>query len=118
LRESALRLSGAKNADDTDDSPALRLLADIRRLWPTDAANMMTASMLEGLRGLEESPWADYQISARKLAKWLRPFGVTSLSVRDSSVTAKGYRRADFEGPWNRYLPIGDVPAGTTSRPA
>ncbi len=54
----------------------------------------------------DEAPWGDLKgnaISARGIAKLLKPYGVASKNLRDGNVT-KGYARADLLDPWARYL--------------
>lgn len=107
LRRCALTLTGTKTADDVEDSLPLKLLADVRNVWPSEAAHMLTASLLESLKGIADSPWADsgHELTARKLARMLRPFGPEPRQVRVATGTGKGYLRADFEQAFSRYLP-------------
>jgi hypothetical protein len=104
LKNCAKALTGAKQADDVDDSLPLKLLTDIRDVWPGESANMTTASLLEKLRGLPESPWSD--MTARKLAQMLRPFSVESRQVRIGDVTLKGYLHSELDDAFSRYLPF------------
>lgn len=105
LRDCAVALTHAKQADDVDDSFPLRLLADVREVWPAGIAHLPTASLLESLKGLSEGPWAEYELTARKLSRMLRPFGAIPRTVRVGSVTAKGYLRSDLDEAFSRYLP-------------
>jgi hypothetical protein len=43
-------------------------------------------------------------IDARRLANYLRPYGVSSKQVRIGAQTLKGYTREDLFDPWARYL--------------
>jgi len=113
LKTCALILSGAKQADDAEDSAAIRLLVDIRAIWPEGSQHLSTADMLERLRGLEESPWTEYELTARKLSQKLRPFGATPRQVRIGSATAKGYLRGELDTAFGRYLPSKDDPSET-----
>ena len=76
-----------------------------------DDDRIATTVLLERLCRLEEAPWSDWYgrpINPRDLAKWLKPYGISSRDVRygpDPSEKAKGYRREDFEDAWTRYLP-------------
>ena len=111
LERAARRLSQGKAADDTDDSPALRLLADIRTLWPTQQAAIFTHELLAKLRKLETSPWnSELELSDRKLARMLRPFQISPRTVRIGQETAKGYVREELEAAWNRYVPASTAP--------
>ena len=82
LKTCAVTLSGAKAGNDADDSLPLKLLTDIRTVWPEEHKPFDTASLLEKLKALEESPWNEFQLTPRKLAKMLRPFEVEARSVR------------------------------------
>jgi hypothetical protein len=114
LKECALVLSAAKAGDDADESYALTLLKDIRTVWPEKTGegnpappqdNWPTASLIEQLRALEESPWGEQQLTARKLARMLRPFDVAPRTIRTAAAgTPKGYVYADFQDAFSRYL--------------
>jgi hypothetical protein len=104
LKKCARLLCGAKAADDAEDSQALKLLADVRRVWPDGKPHMLTASLLDALKRIPDSPWG--QLEPRELARVLRPFGPAPRQVRvDDGATGKGYRRAEFECAFSRYLP-------------
>jgi hypothetical protein len=107
LKRCALGLCGAKSADDLDDSLALTLLTDVRNVWTAGSANMMTASLIEALECLTDSPWAEPEskLTPRKLAGMLRPFGIVPRQVRIGAVSNKGYQRVDFESAFSCYLP-------------
>ena len=107
LRRCALALSGAKAADDLDDSLALTLLANIQSVWTAGNQAMMTATLVEALGSISDSPWAEpeHRLTPRKLAGILRPFGVEPRQVRIGLQTGKGYLRADFELAFSSYLP-------------
>lgn len=105
LKKCAQALTQTKADDDVEDSLPLKLLADVRSVWPAGSVHMMTASLLETLKGLPDSPWADTGLTARKLARMLRPFGPEPRQIRVISGTGKGYQSADFEQAFSRYLP-------------
>src|ERR1017187_4111668 len=50
LQHCAQTLTGAKAADDLEDSLPLKLLADVRNVWVADTAHMATATLLGGVR--------------------------------------------------------------------
>jgi Protein of unknown function (DUF3631) len=114
LKENATALTGAKTGDDLDDSLPLRLLSDIRAIWPDGTLHISSATLLELLRAIEDAPWLEYEVTARKLAKWLRPFGASPRQVRVGNVTVKGYQRAEFEEAFTRYLSDTQVQSETT----
>lgn len=117
LKRCARSLCGAKAADDAEDSHSLKLLADVRRVWPAGSPHMLTESFLKVLRGLSDSPWADMgpEFTPRKLATMLRPFGPAPRQVRvHGGATGKGYLRGEFEDAFSRYLPTADAESETS----
>ena len=109
-RRAAVELSGA--GEPEDDTPGVRLLADIRSAF-ADADRLTTADLLAALGALDESPWSSWGASrkmpgltARDLGNLLRPYGVHSRTIwRPGDETAKGYLREQFEDAWARYVP-------------
>jgi hypothetical protein len=92
-----------------ESSPSLgvRLLSDLRDVFG-DRKALPTTTILTALCNIEEAPWADlkgYALDARRLANYLKPYGVKSKAYRDGEITVKGYRREDLHDPWLRYLP-------------
>ena len=104
LKTCAMTLTGARAADDLEDSLPLKLLADVQLVWTTDAIHMGTESLLERLKEISDSPWAEFEFTARKLAKFLRPFGARSRQIRIGTDTMKGYLRSELEEAYARYL--------------
>ncbi|MDR3411080.1 MAG: DUF3631 domain-containing protein [Formivibrio sp.] len=106
LQRCAVVLSGAKAAGDIEDSLQLKLLADVQNVWTPGADKMTTATMLQRLHEIAESPWAAHGLSANRLSAMLRPFGVASRQIRTESENVKGYLRASLDEAFCRYLPI------------
>jgi hypothetical protein len=106
LKKAALALSGSKAAADVDDSLSLRLLADIGDLLEGFGENIPSAQLVTKLKDLPESPWGELgrELTANRLARMLRPFGVVSMSVRIGDKTPKGYRRGDLEEAISLYV--------------
>ena len=105
LKRAAILLSAGKAANDTDDSLPLRLLADLRTIWPAGEHVAATADLLARLKGIEDSPWAaDFELNPRRLAGMLRPFGIEPRKVRLGAGTAKGYIRDILDEACARYL--------------
>lgn len=51
--------------------------------------------------------WADLRgkpLDSRRLANYLKAYGVTSANVRVGESVAKGYKRDDLLDSWSRYL--------------
>jgi Protein of unknown function (DUF3631) len=86
------------------------LLADMRDALDGRADHLATAALLDYLRGLDERPWAGWNdgagIKARDVAKLLKPFEIRPTTVRlGDGTTPRGYRRADCDDAFARYLP-------------
>jgi hypothetical protein len=105
LRDCAVALAAGKAAADEDEDLRLRLLADIRRVWPAGQPSVFTSNLLALLRREEGSPWAgEVELTPRKLARWLRLFGAEPRTVRAGAVTAKGYLRSGLNDAFEAYL--------------
>lgn len=107
-RSAALVLSGI---DVEDDTLGVRLLADLRGLFGDDTA-IPTADLVVSLNAIEEAPWPGFHkgkgLSARDLADYLRPYGIRPGNIRIGDATLKGYKLADFEDAFFRYIPSDD----------
>ncbi|WP_106179404.1 DUF3631 domain-containing protein [Prauserella shujinwangii] len=112
------------NTDHSGGGQRLQLLADLRELFTTRGVDELpTADIVAALHGLEESDWADLDgrpLDARRLAKMLKPYGVTSKNVRQpGDRIVKGYRATGPGGladAWERYLPP-NATAATSATP-
>jgi hypothetical protein len=95
-----------------DATTSERLLADLRLVFGDDE-RLPTATILERLRGLEESPWRDWRgrtFEPRDLAGLLRPYRIKSHNIRLSGdQVVKGYAAEDFAETWMRYVPTADA---------
>jgi hypothetical protein len=109
LRRCAISLSAAKSGDDADDSLPLTLLADIRKSWPVDEQRCDTANLISRLKALD----AEFELTPRKMARMLRPFGVMSRTIRVGDRTPKGYYCADLEPAFSRYLEVQSATCAT-----
>jgi Protein of unknown function (DUF3631) len=105
LKSCALVLTGAKSANDVEDSLLLKLLQDVRNVWAEGTAHMSTEVLLKNLREVSDSPWNEYELNARKLSHKLRAFGVAPRQVRIGALSVKGYVRTELEDAFSRYLP-------------
>jgi hypothetical protein len=93
-------------AKQSTPSLGVRLLSDLRLLFGEREA-LSTEEILRGLCGMEEAPWGDLRgraLDSRRLANYLRPYGVQSKTVRIGTSTPRGYTRADLWDAWSRYL--------------
>lgn len=102
-RAACLALVHAAQAADDEHSSRIKLLADIRHIYDTRSALFLpTIELLAELHSIEESPWGEFKLSARSLAKRLKEFGIHP--VRDTAGQRRGYRLADFSDAFTRYL--------------
>lgn len=88
-------------------SLGVRLLSDLKAIWPDDSATMATSDILTALTDLDEAPWADLYgegLKPRKLAQLLGDYGIKSRDVRTGFGIRKGYRREDLWDSWMRYV--------------
>lgn len=97
----------------------VQLLADLQDIFGGDN-HASTETLLSKLNAMSDRPWPESSrgkpLTARGLARLLKPFGILSKTVRLSSTdTVKGYERKDFLDAFARYLPVVSV---TTSQPA
>ncbi len=105
LRDSAMRLTQTKASNAEDDNLALRLLADVRSVWPQVEPKIFTGDLILRLRGIEDGHWvSDEKFDGRKLGRFLRPFGVTPATVQIGKDNRKGYYREAAEAAFGRYL--------------
>jgi hypothetical protein len=90
----------AAAADDEWDTV---LLADIRQVFIDTRAPFIPSNVLvRELRSLEESPWADIELTTSKLAKKLKPYGVKP--GHNPAKTVRGYALDSFRDAFRRYL--------------
>lgn len=102
-RRAALTLSADIEPDD--DSLGIRLLADCREVFRASGADRLPSkNLLERLNDLEESPWNDIGLTARRLASMLKRYGVKPKQLNLETGNPRGYLRSAFADAWNRYL--------------
>lgn len=99
-RAAAVELSREHDQDDNAFSDSLRLMADIRECFV--GAFMPSKDLVNRLRGMEDAPWADYDLTTVKLADRLRHYKIQPR--RDATGTRRGYRLEDFADAFSRYL--------------
>ena len=114
-REACVALNADRQSVDT--SLGLRLLADLRDVFDTEA-QLFTTTLLDGLNGLDDAPWGNLRgkpLDARGLSRRLGRYDVRSTTVRIGATVAKGYRREDVADAWDRYLPPASPNGSVTS---
>jgi uncharacterized protein DUF3631 len=106
-----------------ESSNRVRLLADIRTILDGNDGNarreyMDSAELAESLARIETSPWGEWSkgkpITAARLARLLKPFGVSPGQKRIADANHRDYQRSDFEDAWLRYLPRPGLQSATT----
>lgn len=106
LKTCAEHFSKAKASADSDENLAVKLLSDLREVWPENRPHTWTRELLGLLRALEESPWStDIDLNPRKMARLLRGFDIRTRKVRVGDSTGKGYLLGELEAAFRRYLP-------------
>ena len=116
-RGAARHLSGTAE----DDEAGTLLLEDLRTLFDDRRVDRLPSSeIVEALARMEERPWPEWRrgqpLTARSLARLLKPYGVTPTLYRMGPDRARGYDRGDLEESWTRYLPAGGPPSKRDNR--
>ena len=115
LRDSAMRLTQTKASNAEDDNLSLRLLADVRSVWPQVEPKIFTGELIQRLKGIEDGHWvSDEKFDGRRLGRFLKPFGVTPATVQIGKDNRKGYYREAAEAAFGRYL--GPEPSEASER--
>jgi len=91
-------------------SAGVALLQDIKTMFEASTLDYLTSkTIIERLTADPEKPWAEWSrgkpITEKGVAGLLHEYRIISRTVGPKGSTAKGYRRADFEDVWERYLP-------------
>lgn len=87
-------------------SLGVRLLTDLCRVFDGHD-HLPTQEVLKALHTIEEAPWGSMRgepLDPRGLANLLRPYHVSSTTIRISNRTLKGYTRGDLHDSWIRYV--------------
>lgn len=100
--KAALDVHGAQDPEETVPNALLKELQQMfsgADFFPTD-------EILEALNKNKEAPWADWkhQMTAEKLAKILRSFGVKPKQKRSGGDPVRGYLKEDLKPVFDRYL--------------
>jgi hypothetical protein len=88
----------------------VRLLADIKAVFDEDKADCLSSTALVGkLTAEPDAQWSEWKsgkpITQNQLARLLKPFGIAPGQVWIAADRqSRGYRRAQFEDAWARYL--------------
>jgi Protein of unknown function (DUF3631) len=108
-REAALFfISEDKDLEPTDHSQVL--LKDVRDIfYRLQILDISTAELLENLYNIPEAQWSSFAynnraLTARDLARLLKPHGIRPVQIRQKDKNERGYYRASFEDAWERNL--------------
>lgn len=86
----------------------LKLLSDIRDVWPADEPRIHTRDLLVRLNQESDLGWSTYErggeLGPMLLAKLLQPYEIKSTQVRIGSDNRQGFYRATFDEAWSSYL--------------
>lgn len=113
-RTALIQLFGGSEAND--ENLGVRLLSAIRDAFTQSGTDKLsTDEILESLLNCDGAPWVSWwekEIArgnmrgpATRLASMLKPFGISSGTIRKSDgSTPKGYKAESFADAWERYL--------------
>jgi Protein of unknown function (DUF3631) len=90
-------------------SAGVELLQDIKTMFDGSTLDYLTTKVIiERLIADPEKPWPEWSrgkpINDKGLADLLGTYSIRSRTVGPSDARSKGYRKADFEDAWERYL--------------
>jgi len=113
-REAAVALHGSLAA--LDPTTGVLLLRAIREIFhDLSVDRISTGKLVRRLVIRDEGPWADWWEEKVRdgnrrgpgalLARLLRRYGITSRPVRINGTVRKGYKKAQFQDAFSRYLP-------------
>ena len=117
-RRAAISLSGGE--EDTN-SIRIQLIWDIRRIFEDAGEDRLPSkTIVERLHEMEGAPWPEYgrrqqPISVNQMARLLKPFAVSSGTIRWGDETAKGYKLESFNDAFSRYPPFQSVTPSQTN---
>ena len=105
-RAASVVLSGVEAAAE---SAGVTLLEDLRDVFTAQGTERLSSEVIvEALVKMEERPWPEWNkgrpISARGVARLLKPFGVEPDKWKDrDGKTVRGYNLSDFKDAFSRY---------------
>jgi putative DNA primase/helicase len=107
----------------TEQSVAVMLLEDIHSVLATHTGErIQSADLVKALAQLEDRSWADWKggkvITPNAIAHLLAPFNIKPFQMRTGSHVLRGYRLAQFEDAFARYVEAAGVQAATPLQPA
>jgi Protein of unknown function (DUF3631) len=71
---------------------------------------IFSEALVTALLEVQDRPWGECNkgkaLTQNKLARMLKPYDVSTKTLRIGAGKAKGYKRNDFTDAFNRYLPL------------
>jgi hypothetical protein len=115
-REAAVALHGGVASDE---SRGVALVSDIRDVFGerADIDRIGSSDLVRALRGIEDAPWADEDLTTHRLASMLSEFEIAPRQLRVGQKSVKGYYREAFDRVWSLYAPDVTETGGTTETP-
>lgn len=110
-RLAAITLS-QDNQDEEDGTAATMLLADIRDIFESQPSRqrISTGDILKELHEMEDRPWPEWnrgkEISARQVARLLKPYNIKPKVLHFHYGKSRGYERDMLEDAFARYLSV------------
>lgn len=115
-REAAAFMVHEAENNAEESSLNIKLLSDLRDVFDDEAADFLaSAKVCELLRGIDESPWGQFDLNPSRLGHRLREYGIKT--GHNPAKTMRGYRRADFLDAWERYVPSTKASEAVPTRP-
>jgi len=92
-----------------ETSVGAMLLGDLQELFrESEGEPLSTEDVLNALAAMDERPWPEWRkgkpITARQLARLLKPFGIQSTNIRFGDKILKGYELSDCQDAFFRYI--------------
>lgn len=102
-------LALACTPNEAAESVGVKALADTKTIFEARGLDRLSsADLCAALAEREDRPWPEWShgkpITPTQLAKLLRPYKITSATIRIGVGTAKGYLADQFADAWARYL--------------
>ena len=93
-----------------DEAIGSKLLGDIKGVFEAGGSDkIFSHDLVEALKDLPESPWADWSrgkgLTTNWLGRLLKPFNVKSKTMRIDEDRFKGYSLESFQDAFKRYIP-------------
>lgn len=113
----AARAAAVWFIDQAEDRPmgwGATLLSDIRKVFTDrpEITSLWTGDLLAALSNIPESPWAEQNLTPRRLAQQLSEYGIRSKDIRIGDRVLKGYERPAFLDAWARYCTTPEATGG------